>query len=129
MKSLINENVEHITFGKGLIIEEEIGKITVEFHNQVGNKRFQFPDAFEQYLRFEESSLQAESLTMIESKKQKLEDEKEKRRLELARLNEEERVLEELDRKKKYKRTTKKKVTNVVKKTADDMSVYDDFDE
>lgn len=129
MKSLINENVEHIRFGKGLIIGEEADRITVEFPDAIGNKRFQFPDAFEQFLRFEENSLQEESLNMIESKKQKLEEEKEKRRLELARLNEEERVLEELDRKKKYKRTAKKRVANVVKKTVEDLSEYDEFDE
>lgn len=118
MKSLINENVEHITFGKGLIIEEETGKITVEFHNQVGNKRFQFPDAFEQYLRFEESSLQEESLFMIESRRQKLEEEREIKRLELMKLNEEERLLEELNRKNKYKRASKARAAKVVKKKA-----------
>jgi hypothetical protein len=113
MKSLKNEYVEHIKFGRGLIINEETGRITVEFDALTGIKKFQFPDSFEQFLTFDDKSLQEESLILVQAKKQRIAEEYEKKRLELGR-QEEERKMEELELKKKRK-TAKRKETKVVK--------------
>jgi hypothetical protein len=114
MKSLINEHVEHIKFGEGLIICEEHGKITVEFPSQTGKKLFQYPDAFERYLKFDDSSLQAESLLILQDKKNQEEEENERRRLEYER-KELERKKEELLQKKLSKKTSK---TTKIKKAS-----------
>jgi hypothetical protein len=128
MKSLINECIEHKKYGRGIIIDEEAGKITVEFAKPIGNKMFQFPDAVEQYLKFAESSLQEESLLLFESKKQMIAEENERRKLEQKRL-EEERLLEEMEQKKKYKQTAKSRAASAVKKTVNKSSQPEELDE
>jgi hypothetical protein len=113
MKSLRNEYVEHIKYGRGLIIDEETGRVTVEFDSLSGIKKFQFPDSFEQFLTFEDKSLQEDSLRLIDTKKQQVVEEYEKKRLELER-QEEERKIEELELKKQRK-IAKRKDAKVVK--------------
>lgn len=112
MKSLKNEYVDHIKFGRGLIVSEETGKITVEFTGVPGNKIFQFPDAFEQFLKFEDNSLQEESLSILDGKKQLIAEEIERIQSDRKRQEEEKRI-EELELKKKYKKTKKVKATIV----------------
>ncbi len=116
MKLLVNEYVEHKKFGRGLITNEEKGKITVDFDSQIGNKIFLFPDAFEQFLEFEDKSLQEESLTLVQDKKRLLTVENERKWLEHKRL-EEERKQEELVERKKNRKTATVKKPKVAKQT------------
>ncbi|MDF2944554.1 MAG: hypothetical protein K0S01_3412 [Herbinix sp.] len=110
MKSLMNEYVEHKKFGRGLIVGEEEGKIKVEFGSHSGNKIFQLPDAFEQFLEFDDKSLQEESLMLVQAKKQLIAEESERKQQEQER-QEEERKEEEQEQLKKKRKTTKQKNT------------------
>jgi hypothetical protein len=106
MRSIVHEYVEHKKYGRGRIISEDIGKITVEFISQFEKKLFQFPDAFEQFLKFEDQSLEEECLLLLQSKKQEIEEEQERKLLESKKLNEE-RKKEESESKKKSNKVTK----------------------
>ncbi|MHB8132348.1 MAG: hypothetical protein ACYDEX_25630 [Mobilitalea sp.] len=116
MKSLMNEYVQHEKFGRGLIIAEEAGKITVEFDSQPENKKFQFPDSFEQFLEFENKALKEESLILIQAKNQLIAEEDERKRMEYERLKEE-RKKEELELLKKKRKITKPKEPKVVRQS------------
>lgn len=118
MKALINEYVDHIKFGRGMIVNEDTGKISVEFAKQTGIKMFQLPEAFEQFLKFEDSSLQAECQLLIQNKKQQKAEELELRRLQQKKI-EDELLVEELEKKKKYKKSVKVKTTKVKKQAVD----------
>lgn len=116
MKVLLNKYVEHIKYGRGMIIKEDTGKITVEFHKEKGNKKFLYPEAFEHFLKFEDSILQEESLLLLQSKTKLIAEEKERLRLEQKRLEEEQR-LEARKQKKKQKPANKAKKTKVENET------------
>lgn len=119
MKPIINEYIVHKSFGRGLVTKEGKGKITVEFTGQVGDKIFQYPDALEKFLSFEDISLQEESLLMLQTKRQ-IHQEEERVRLEQKRM-EEERLLKELEQKKKNKKTSRTKATGTVRKTVNNL--------
>ena len=114
MKSLKNNYVVHKRFGRGMIIGEDTGKVTVEFDSQTENKIFQFPDAFEQFLKFEDKSLQEESLILVQAKKQQKIERNARKRLELEK-QEAGRKEEELKEKKKKAKTMKDKKPKVIK--------------
>jgi len=116
MESLMNEYVEHKKYGHGLIIGEETGNITVKFDSQTGNRIFQFPEAFEQFLVFQNELLEEKCLILLQAKKEQLAEENERKRLEYER-QEVERKIEELEEKNKKKKTTRKKETKVTKQT------------
>jgi len=127
MKSLMNEYVEHNKFGRGLIIGVEAGKIKVEFNSQSGSKKFQYPDSFDQFLEFDDKSLQEESLILIQAKKQLIEEENERKRLEYERLKEE-RKKEELELVKKKRKAVKHKDQKVVKQIGKKASMPSEFE-
>lgn len=84
MEKLINKKVIHKNFGMGIIIEtinHETG-IIVKFDALSESKKFQFPEAFENFLRFEDESLQEESITLLKEKKRIEYIEKEQSRIE-----------------------------------------------
>lgn len=62
---IINQTVIHKAFGCGVIAGIDGAYLSVLFKNQ--EKRFVFPDAFAQFLRFEDADAQAEVEEMIES--------------------------------------------------------------
>lgn len=52
--NFVNEKVEHINFGFGVITEVKDHRIYVQFqNNEIGDKVFQYPDAFEKFLKAE----------------------------------------------------------------------------
>lgn len=128
MKALINEYVDHIKFGRGMIVGEDTGRISVEFTKPAETKMFQLPEAFEQFLKFEDSSLQDECLLLIQNKKQQKAEELEQRRLEQKKI-EDELLVEELEKKKKYKKSVKVKTTKVKKKVVEKDSEEEEADE
>ncbi|MEG1930236.1 MAG: hypothetical protein RR131_03765 [Anaerovorax sp.] len=56
--NLINEEVVHSTFGRGHVKSLENGRIAIEFAEEIGPKSFQYPAAFECYLKMCNPELQ-----------------------------------------------------------------------
>lgn len=48
---LVNQIVEHIKFGPGVIAEINDDKIVVHFKDKIGTKIFIYPDAFDKFLK------------------------------------------------------------------------------
>ena len=48
---IVNEKVEHIEFGSGVITEVRDNKIWVQFQDKIGTKIFLYPEAFEKFLK------------------------------------------------------------------------------
>lgn len=47
---LTNELVSHPVFGTGRVISHDDRRITIQFSEETGEKRFIYPDVFEKYL-------------------------------------------------------------------------------
>ena len=84
MESLVNEEVKHLKFGRGSILEEPAEHIKVRFQSGGVVKTFRFPDAFAGYLAFEKGELQEKYNEMAMSER--------RRREELFKLEEERRA-------------------------------------
>ena len=65
---LTNQAVRHKVFGSGQIEDLEDAYLVVAF--ACGEKRFVFPDAFGQFLEFEDADAQAQVEQMLESQRQ-----------------------------------------------------------
>lgn len=120
MSVLINENVKHNKFGYGKIVDEQFGRIDIDFGSSIGIKSFLYPEVFENFLKLENESLQKECLTLVEEKKKVKAMEAEEKRLEQEKIEEEKRLEQaELLKKKreaaKGKRKTKTGTENVKK--------------
>lgn len=103
--TLINEKVEHISFGLGIITEEESTKILVQFTDDIGNKAFRYPEAFEKFLKAVKPEVQNTILEELHAKQKQQESD----RLELAQ------EALDLDEKISKLTTPKKKVSKAVK--------------
>lgn len=86
MENLINEKVVNVKYGIGEIIGI-VGedKIIVGFDKLTEYKKFIYPDAFESFLRFENTLLQTEALEKIEAKRKRIEEDLEEKIIELAK--------------------------------------------
>ena len=80
--NLIDESVKHSLFGEGKVINQEEGRISVRFPEQYGTKQFIYPDAFEKYLKLDNSNLEMFLREEINSKKVQIEAEKLQKQLE-----------------------------------------------
>lgn len=49
--NIVNELIQHITFGEGSVISYENGRLSIRFSEQYGIKQFIYPDAFEKFLK------------------------------------------------------------------------------
>jgi hypothetical protein len=49
--NLIDEQVVHESFGVGRVLSIDAGIIKIQFSPNIGEKRFQYPYAFERYLK------------------------------------------------------------------------------
>ena len=102
MEELLNKKVKHIKFGVGTIIGiVDNNKIIVEFDEEAENKKFQYPEVFESFLKFHNSSLQEDIIKKLEEKNEQDIIEKEKIALEYKKQYEK--------RKKEERKLTKKK--------------------
>lgn len=88
MKSLKNENVYHKNFGKGVIIENNLTKIRIQFTDLKEPKIFLFPNAFEKFLVLEDDKLQQECCEQAVLLRQAQEKEMEEKRIQRRRLDE-----------------------------------------
>lgn len=83
---LTNEKVLHKRFGKGIVVEHSGEYINVQFENRM--TKFQYPSAFEEYLKMEDISVQGKINAEIDAI-QRAEEER-KRADEIARMETEE---------------------------------------
>lgn len=74
--NLINEQVEHESFGTGRIVKSDDSYIEIEF--STGNKKFVFPDAFAKHLKLADKNIENEVVKLLKVKKQELLEEEEK---------------------------------------------------
>ena len=61
--NLIDVVVIHKLFGRGVVVAQEEGTITVRFHEKTA--KFAYPDAFKLFLKAENCKLQAKSYKQI----------------------------------------------------------------
>lgn len=98
--TLINEKIDHIVFGEGMVIGQNDGRLTIQFSEQYGIKQFMYPDAFEKHLKLFNEDLEQSILKELNDKQQKIEAER------LLKLQQREQ--EELERKMALKKTKAK---------------------
>jgi hypothetical protein len=104
---LVNEKVEHISYGFGIVTEEAGNKISVQFQEDIGCKTFIYPDAFEKFLKAVKPEVESNVLEALQAKQKQLELERLERQREAAEL--EEKRLQLIPVKKRTKRTVKQK--------------------
>jgi hypothetical protein len=84
---LVNEKVEHISYGVGVVTEEKDNKIWVKFKDEAETKAFLYPDAFEKFLKAVNAELENNVKEELRKKKEELEFirlEKERKEAELS---------------------------------------------
>jgi len=109
--NLVNEKVEHINFGIGVITEEKDHKIWVQFEEKSIEKIFIYPDAFEKFLKAENPIVEKNVLEELHRKLDQMEIERKEKEREAALIKEELKRLRIL-KKKPAPKTTKKKSEN-----------------
>jgi hypothetical protein len=70
---LVNERVEHISYGIGVVTEEKDNKIWVQFKDEAETKAFLYPDAFERFLKAVNAELENNVLEQLRKKKEEME--------------------------------------------------------
>lgn len=100
--TIVNERVEHIFFGEGVITEANDNKICVQFGEDFGTKLFLYPEAFEKFLKAVNPAV--EDNVMAECRRRQEQIEKELERIE------KEREAAELEEKAKLTLAKKKTV-------------------
>ena len=71
---LVNQKVKHITLGTGIVIDQVLGYVTVEF--ALKTSKFVYPDTFTKFLTAEDATVHASILNEIEVAKTALEEQK-----------------------------------------------------
>lgn len=85
MMTIIGKNVYHDSFGAGKIVLKEDKSILVKFN--IGEKRFQYPDAFKKYLSVKDINLKKHIQQVIVEEERIEQERLEKERLEKEKLN------------------------------------------
>jgi uncharacterized membrane protein len=106
--NLINEKVEHIMFGSGVITEAVENKIWVLFQDEIGKKVFLYPDVFEKFLKASNPRMEDIVIEKLLIKQEQLELELREREREIAELIEKKAKFQ-VAKKKSAVKTTKKK--------------------
>lgn len=108
--NLINEGVEHSRqYGMGVITEVNGDKIRVEFQEGIGAKMFIYPDAFENFLKAVNPTVQSDVMEKLRLKN-------EEKRIELIRIEREQEAAITEEKKLKAERVVKKTPAKSVKK-------------
>jgi len=105
--NLINEKVEHVSYGLGIVIKEEDNKISVQFNESIGDKTFLYPEAFEKFLKAAKPEVESTILEELHAKQKKLELERLERAREASEL--EEQILKLNSAKKRVSRAVRHK--------------------
>lgn len=101
--------VTHQKFGRGKIVKEVKGYITVAFENMEEVKTFKYPDSFDKFLVFENAKLQEEAVKkfcIIETQREEEEAGKRAKYAEIAA----EQANEKLELLKKKRKVAKAKI-------------------
>lgn len=111
MENLVNKKVRHLRFGEGTIKEVlDDDKIIVEFNELEEDKKFKFPEVFEEFLSLEDEASQEDVMELLQERKEEIVREKEKIRLEFEEKYEEHRQQElELAKEKRKERSAIRK--------------------
>ncbi len=107
---LANEKVVHAQFGEGVITEVKEQKLWVQFQEEVGIKMFQYPEAFEKFLKAENLEVESSALEELKLKQEQLEREREEKERKLAELEERKPKLES-QKKRATSKSVKKKAS------------------
>lgn len=93
---LVNERIEHIKFGAGVITKANNDKIEVQFQGETGTKLFQYPEAFKRFLKAVNPVVQDNAMEDCRKKQEQIELENERieKEREAAELEKEEAKLE-----------------------------------
>ena len=118
--NLINERVEHRVFGSGSVISVEQDQITVQFAEKIGQKKFSYPSAFEQYLKLCDENAQEFVSGEMKVLTERVLEERSKREqeflAELAREAEEKKAARKTTAKTKASEKAKEKTSETTKK-------------
>jgi hypothetical protein len=104
--NILNESVNHIMFGSGVITEVKDHKIWVQFQDEIGTKLFLFPEVFEKFMKVLNPTVESDVLEQLHIKQEKLELERLEKEREASELKE--KIEKVVAVKKKSTRTTKK---------------------
>jgi hypothetical protein len=105
---LVNERVEHINFGIGVVTEVNDDKIAIQFQDEIGTKLFPYPEAFGRFLKAVNPAVQDNVMDEYLRKQEQLELERERM--------EKEREAAELEEKKAKLQLAKEKAARSRKK-------------
>ncbi|MHB1152361.1 MAG: hypothetical protein ACYC00_08615 [Eubacteriales bacterium] len=74
---MMYEKIKHTIFGKGTVISIEDNYMTILFDNsKYGEKVFVYPNSFEHFLSFDNSTLQEQTSDALKLKQKKAQEEK-----------------------------------------------------
>jgi len=79
---ILNGRIQHIVFGEGTVISHENGRLSVQFSERYGIKQFLYPDAFEKYLRLNNSDLELSVLEDLHESQARIEAERQRKQQE-----------------------------------------------
>ncbi len=106
---IINKKVQHIVFGEGKVVSQETERITVQFSEQYGVKRFIYPDVFGKYMKLTNADLETAVGEELLSKLVQMKEEKEKKEQIYEENKASEKLKLETEKKSAAKKSTAKK--------------------
>jgi len=89
--NLTNKKVHHRQFGDGIVTGQTISKVTVQFSEEYGEKKFLYPSAFESFLTINSPALREQMDAELLAIRERLEDERRQREEEAEQRREEEK--------------------------------------
>ena len=104
----MDEVVRHTTYGAGKVTERDRNHISVVFEGMPEKKTFQYPEAFEKFLEFEDEKLQQEARAQWEALKAERSVEAENHKA-IYELHEEERRKNQKELLKKRRKAAQEK--------------------
>lgn len=86
--NIVNEKVEHIIFGTGVITEVKDNRIYVKFQDEIGVKVFLYPEVFERIMKALNLAVQGDVLEELNRKKEQIAIDRIEKEREAAELEE-----------------------------------------
>jgi len=105
--NLLNQSVEHITFGSGIITEVDANRISVQFQDDIGTKLFKYPEAFQKFLKAANPKVKDDIQEDLHKKLEQMELERKEKERKAAELEEKLKQLEPKKKKSASKKTKK----------------------
>ena len=83
--NLVNQSIRHKSFGLGIVMEHSESYIKIVF--SVGEKQFQFPEAFEKFLSCDDEDMQGMILALLRENREQERIRKSERQIEIERIS------------------------------------------